>query len=76
MAAFPNPSIYEVADRADLGTVWEAARVAGVRPGTIRVWVSRGKIEPMPLGDGQPLFHLPTVAKAAQVRPGRPRRAA
>ncbi|MFF7023036.1 hypothetical protein ACFY97_18785 [Streptomyces klenkii] len=77
MVAFPNPSIYEVLDRDHLGTIWQAARVAGVKPGTIRVWMSRGKIEPMDLGDDGPeLFHLPTILQAAQVGPGRPRRAA
>ncbi|MBA2951601.1 MerR family transcriptional regulator [Streptomyces himalayensis] len=75
MATFPNPGLREIYDRDDLGTIWEAARVAGVKPGTIRVWVSRGKIEPMPIGNGQPLYHLPTVEKAAQVKPGRPKAA-
>jgi predicted site-specific integrase-resolvase len=49
--------------------------VAGVKPGTIRVWVSRGKIQPMPIGNGQLLYHLPTVKAASQVKPGRPKAA-
>lgn len=65
MPTFPNPTIYEVLEREHLGTVWEAARVAGVKPGTIRVWESRGKIERMPLGNGEAIYHLPTVALAA-----------
>jgi hypothetical protein len=47
-----------------------------VKPGTIRVWESRGKIERVPVGDdGQPLYHLPTIAAAAKVKPGRPKAA-
>lgn len=76
MATFPNPGIREIRDRDELGTIWEAARTAEVKPGTIRVWVSRGKIEPMPLEGGQPLYHLPTVKRAAQVKPGRTKAAA
>lgn len=69
---FPNPSLGEIPDRDDMGDLWQAARVAGVKPGTIRVWVSRRKIEPLPLDDGGiELYHLPTVHAAAQVRPGR-----
>jgi predicted site-specific integrase-resolvase len=75
MPTFPNPGLREVCDRDDLGTIWEAARVAGVKPGTIRVWVSRGKIQPMPIGNGQLLYHLPTVKAASQVKPGRPKAA-
>ncbi|MEU7103535.1 hypothetical protein ACFQ2B_27850 [Streptomyces stramineus] len=77
MVAFPNPVPHEVRSRDHLGTIWQAARVAGVKPGTIRVWMTRRKIEPMALGDDGPeLFHLPTIAEAAQVKSGRPRRAA
>ena len=65
MPSFPNPTIYDVAEREHLGTLWEAARVAGVKPGTIRVWESRRKIERMPLGDGEAIYHLPTIAAAA-----------
>lgn len=74
MVTFPNPPPRFVESRDDLGDIWEAARVAGVKPGTIRVWVCRRKIEPMDMGDGGPeLFHLPTVEAASQVRPGRPK---
>jgi hypothetical protein len=47
-----------------LGDLWRAAEVADVRPETIRVWVSRGKITPV-VTEGGPLFHLPTVKAAA-----------
>lgn len=70
---FPNPELHQVEDRDHLGTAWEAARVAGVKPDTIRIWVRRRKIEPMPLDDGGlELFHLPTICRAAQVKGGRP----
>lgn len=75
MPTFPNPGLREICDREHLGTIWEAARAAGVKPGTIRVWESRGKIQRMPIGDGEPLYHLPTVRQAAQVKPGRPKAA-
>ncbi|MER8220902.1 hypothetical protein ABTZ58_09980 [Streptomyces sp. NPDC094143] len=74
MPTFPNPELYELYQR-DLGDIWEAARVAGVKPGTIRVWESRGKIERVPLDGDQPLYHLPTIEAAAQVKPGRPKAA-
>ncbi|MBP2581910.1 hypothetical protein J3A78_002388 [Streptomyces sp. PvR006] len=72
MPAFENPSIYEL-KYTDLGTIWDAARVAGVKPGTIRVWESRGKIERMQIDHRGPLYHLPTVAEASKVKAGRPR---
>ncbi|WP_159106689.1 MerR family DNA-binding transcriptional regulator [Streptomyces rishiriensis] len=75
MPTFPNPELHALYQR-DLGDIWEAARAAGVKPGTIRVWESRGKIERVRLEGGQPLYHLPTVEAAAQVKPGRPSRAA
>jgi hypothetical protein len=65
MPTFPNPTIYDVPNLNHLGTLREAARVAGVKPGTIRVWESRGKIERMPIGHGAPLYHLPTIKAAA-----------
>lgn len=66
MTTFPNPELRELYQR-DLGTIWEAAREAGVKPGTIRVWESRGKIERIQgLGDETPLYHLPTVKAAGQ----------
>lgn len=49
----------------DIGDLWEAARVAGVKPGTIRVWVTRGKIEPLLDGEAGQYFHLPTIRRAA-----------
>jgi hypothetical protein len=72
---FPNPELHQLYQR-DLGDLWEAARVAKVKPGTIRVWETRGKIERVRLDDdGQPLYHLPTIAAAAKVKPGRPKAA-
>ncbi|MHC3427204.1 MerR family transcriptional regulator [Streptomyces sp. DT18] len=70
---FKNPAIKLILLQ-DLGTIWEAARAAGVKPGTIRVWESRNKIERVHFGDTerQPLYHLPTVREAAQRKAGRP----
>lgn len=75
MPTFPNPELHDLYQR-DLGTIWEAARIAKVKPGTIRVWESRGKIERVELRGGEPLYHLPTVKLASQVPAGRPARAA
>lgn len=71
MPAFPNPDAIgihfaQVEHGDQIGTLWEAARTAGVKPGTIRVWVSRGKIEPLLDGEGGTFFHLPTVKAAAE----------
>ncbi|WP_018385271.1 hypothetical protein [Wenjunlia vitaminophila] len=64
---YPNPPAHLIRTRDDLGSIWDAARAAGVRPGTIRVWIHRRKISPVDLGDDGPeLFHLPTVLTAAQ----------
>lgn len=76
MVDFPNPRILDVDNRDHLGNIWQAARAAGVQPATIRVWVHRKKIEPMPIAGGEPLYHLPTIERAAQVPRGRPRKAA
>ena len=75
MPTFENPEIHEIV-LDDLGTLWEAARYAEVKPGTIRVWESRGKIERVRLEGGEPLYHLPTIKAASEVRAGRPARAA
>lgn len=69
MVAYPNPDGIEIHfaqldDDGQLGDIWEAARAAGVNPGTIRVWVSRKKIEPVFIGETGPVFHLPTVRAA------------
>ena len=45
----------------DVGTLDEAARIAGVKPGTIRVWETRGKLSRLSVAGGEPLYHLPTV---------------
>lgn len=74
MPTFPNPALHEIYQR-DIVTLWEAARAIGVKPGTLRVWESRGKIERVSAGDGIPLYHLPTLEQAVQVKPGRPKAA-
>lgn len=71
MVAYPNPDGLEIhfaqiAGNRALGDLWEAAREAGVKPGTIRVWVTRGKIEPVLDGEAGQYFHLPTVRAAAE----------
>lgn len=77
MVTFPNPDPREVDNRDDVGDIWQAARAAGIKPGTIRVWMHRQKVEPFLADDGGPeVFHIPTIIRAAQVRPGRPRVAA
>jgi hypothetical protein len=76
---FPNPDgidimFARVNGQAQMGDLWEAARVARVRPQTVLQWIRRRKIEPILSGEGEMIFHLPTVAKASQVGPGRPRK--
>lgn len=68
MVAYPNPPVRAIDNRDDLADIWETARVVGVKPGTIRVWVTRRKIEPVLPTDGSnpDLFHLPTALMAAQ----------
>lgn len=73
MVAFPNPDgldVYAAQTEGgeDIGDLWEAARAAGVKPGTIHVWVTRRKIEPILGGEGGMLFHLPTVKAAAEAK--------
>ncbi|WP_405548755.1 hypothetical protein [Streptomyces microflavus] len=70
MVAYANPDPVDIhfarlQGDEQLGTLWEAARAVGVKPGTIRVWVSRGKIEPVLDGEAGTYFHLPTVERAA-----------
>ncbi|WP_367572187.1 hypothetical protein [Streptomyces globisporus] len=70
MVAYANPDPVDIhfarlQGDEQLGTLWEAARAVGVKPGTIRVWVSRGKIEPVLDGEAGAYFHLPTVERAA-----------
>lgn len=72
MVAYPNPPADEIhfacaeSGERQLGDIQAAARAAGVRPGTIQVWVSRKKIEPVLRGRAGPIFHIPTVKKAAE----------
>ncbi|MBM9509974.1 MerR family transcriptional regulator [Actinacidiphila acididurans] len=73
---FPNPDTIEVHfaqlhQGGQIGDIEEAARAAGVKPVTIRVWVNRGKVEPIVRGDGRDLFHIPTIIEASKSRPGR-----
>jgi hypothetical protein len=70
VVAYPNPDgldihFAQLEGNRDLGDLWEAARAAGVKPGTIRVWVTRGKIEPILDGEAGQYFHLPTIRQAA-----------
>ncbi|MGA5869267.1 MerR family transcriptional regulator [Streptomyces cinereoruber] len=74
MATFPNPDLFELRPQ-DLGTIWEAARIARVKPGTIRVWETRGKIERVQIDHRGPLYHLPTIEQASEVKAGRPKAA-
>ncbi|MFK4801653.1 hypothetical protein ACI3K5_23600 [Streptomyces sp. MPA0124] len=71
MVAYPNPPLDEihfaqVEGNEDIGDLWEAAKIAEVKPGTIRVWVTRGKIEPILDGEAGQYFHLPTIRRAAE----------
>lgn len=71
MVAYANPELVEIhfaqlEERGLLGDLWEAARAAEVKPGTIRVWVTRKKIEPVFTGETGPVFHIPTVRAAAE----------
>ncbi|MGW4493773.1 hypothetical protein [Streptomyces sp. NPDC004376] len=52
------------ADRV-VGDLWTAAEAAGVKPGTLRVWMSRGKLQPLFGAPGQEVFHIPTVIAVA-----------
>lgn len=70
MVAYPNPDgldihFAQLSGNDDIGDLWEAARQAGVKPGTIRVWMTRGKIEPLLDGEAGQYFHLPTIRAAA-----------
>lgn len=71
MVTFPNPDPVDLHFEAlhhgpQLGDRYDAARAAGVKPGTIPVWVTRKKIEPVLEGPDGPLFHLPTIRRAAE----------
>lgn len=70
MVAYPNPDgldihFAQLDGNNDIGDLWEAARTARVKPGTIRVWMTRGKIEPLLDGEAGQYFHLPTIRQAA-----------
>jgi hypothetical protein len=49
-----------------LGDLWKAAEAAGVMPGTLRVWMTRGKLKPLFGGPGEEVFHIPTVVEVAE----------
>lgn len=54
-------------DHADtLGDLHKAAEAAGVMPGTLRVWMSRGKLKPLFGEPGEEVFHIPTVIQIAE----------
>lgn len=70
MVAYSNPDgldihFAQLAGDDSIGDLWEAARHAGVKPGTIKVWMTRGKIEPILDGEAGQYFHLPTIRQAA-----------
>jgi len=61
---FVNPPLHEI-DPADLMTAAQAAEWLHVKPGTIRVWVHRGKLQPVDTGDrGPKLYHRLALAHA------------
>lgn len=49
-----------------LGDLWRAAEAANVMPGTVRVWMSRGKLQPLFGEPGREVFHIPTVVAVAE----------
>lgn len=51
---------------ATVGDIWKAAEAAGIMPGTIRVWMSRKKIQPLFGERGHEVFHIPTVVAIAE----------
>jgi len=70
VVAYSNPDgldihFAQLAGDDSIGDLWEAARHAGVKPGTIKVWMTRGKIEPILDGEAGQYFHLPTIRQAA-----------
>lgn len=71
MVTFPNPDSVEVHFAqvecgGQVGDIWQAAQAAGIKPGTIRTWMSRDKIEPLLRGDSGDIFHIPTIVEAAE----------
>ncbi|MFE7899190.1 hypothetical protein ACFU3E_17005 [Streptomyces sp. NPDC057424] len=61
---FINPPLHEI-DPADLMTAREAAVWLQIKPGTIRVWEHRGKLEAVDAGDNGPkLYHRLALAHA------------
>lgn len=60
--AIANPRHKDIRFDKALGDINQAAKVAEVKPSTIRVWMTRGKIRPVYFeDDGPELFHLPTA---------------
>jgi hypothetical protein len=53
-------------NRELVGDIWKAAEAAGIMPGTIRVWMSRGKVKPLFGERGHEVFHIPTVIAVAE----------
>lgn len=60
------PEVQGAAPGEILGDIHKAAQVGEVKPGTIRVWMSRGKLRPLFGDPGQEVFHLPTVKAVAE----------
>lgn len=53
-------------DTEIIGDLWRAAEAAGVMPNTLRVWMSRGKLQPLFGEPGHEVFHIPTVIAVAE----------
>lgn len=73
METIANPDLWTILaatrtgdGRQQLGDIWTAAEAAGVQPGTLRTWMSRGKLAPITGEPGQELFHIPTVCAVAE----------
>ncbi|MFJ4785128.1 hypothetical protein [Streptomyces sp. NPDC088794] len=49
-----------------LGDLFRAAEAAKVMPGTLRVWMSRGRLQPLFGEPGKEIFHIPTVVALAE----------
>ncbi|MEU5976368.1 hypothetical protein [Streptomyces sp. NPDC047315] len=79
----PAPDLWDVLEEVRdglpgsvIGDIHQAASAAGVKPGTIRTWMTRGKIRPLFGAPGAEVFHIPTAqsiaARGAQHTPRDP----
>ncbi|MEV7867460.1 helix-turn-helix domain-containing protein [Streptomyces sp. NPDC088124] len=63
VAAAATHAVAPVGDTEALLTVADVARLRGVKPGTVRSWVNRGKLTPATRdSDGRTVFHRDAVA--------------